>query len=114
MLPRFVGVVRAAAQLQVVDRSRTAIRERHDMMEFQEPRFPAATVSANKRASASVARPHGTSHISRHMTPARVSRPRRTRPLNVRQFSSLEIFEQERQRSVEDRCWLSARHNMSK
>ena len=94
--------MRAAAQPQVVDRCWTAIRERHNVVQFEKSCFFTTPISADKRTSSRVAFPHLTFHCSRHMTSVRTGRLTRTRPLKLRQSSSLEVFEQERERSVKN------------
>jgi hypothetical protein len=93
MLSRFIGVMGAAAQLQVFDVRRTAVREWHDMVQFEECRFLAPTVRSNERTSAIITRPHRAFHARGHVTSVRVSLLGWSRPFDLRQPPSLEIFQ---------------------
>ena len=65
-----VRIVRPTAKFQILDRRLSAIGVGHDVVKFQETRLSASAVIADKRASAAVTTPHGTSNgrwnMSRH------------------------------------------------
>src|SRR5205814_7454921 len=57
--PRFVRVMRSAAELQVVDVCGAAGRERYDVMKLEKPRFATTSVGPDEGAAGTVARPDG-------------------------------------------------------
>jgi hypothetical protein len=68
ILLRFVRIVRATPQLQVVRRRRATIRKRDHMVELEKAAFNAATLNPYEGALPSVARPHFAPEGGGHMT----------------------------------------------
>jgi hypothetical protein len=75
----FVGIVRSAAESEVVDGGRAAGGVRDDVMELEEFSLGAAALLATKRAAAPVALPHQPFDVGRNVPGVGSGRSRRPR-----------------------------------
>jgi hypothetical protein len=94
--------VRPAAELQVLARRATALSERDNMVEFEEPAFGAPTCRPGKRALAVIPLPHLTPDRRWHVTRTGRGRARRARAIGLRQLRPLQIRQEQRERAITD------------
>jgi hypothetical protein len=110
---RLIGVVRPAAQLDVVDRGLSADGVRRPVVELEEPaRVTTVAVRRHERAAASVAEPHraldrGGDGARVRVLFARLARPRRRRELLTGQF-----LEEHGERAVKDLGRIAVRDHV--
>lgn len=112
VLDGVVLVVRTAAKLDVVFRRAASVRERNDVVEFQQSRFVAAPLAPCKGAASLVAPPDGSAHRCRNVTAPRTARCERARCTRRSDLRAFESFEQERQRAIEDRRGIAVRERV--
>jgi hypothetical protein len=105
--------VSPAAKLKIGGGCLTAVGERNDVMTLQKASLVASPLASHKRASSVVALPYLASNRGRHMTSARVRGNRRTGPVDLREFRSLQILQQHCQRTVENDCWIAVWNNVT-
>ena len=95
VLSGFVGVVRAAAQLQVVHGRGATFGEGHNVMQFEKSCLvTTAPIRSNKRAATIVALPDATFDGSWHITSARAGGLSKARSLHFREPFAFQILEQ--------------------
>ena len=109
---RFIGVVRAAAQLQVVNARRASLSERDDVVILEKPALRAASGRAHERALPAVARPDLALYRRRDVACMRGGARRRPWPRSCCVLGLPQLGEQQRQRAVEDGCNIGLRHPM--
>jgi hypothetical protein len=102
-----VGVVRAAAQLEIVSGCRTPIGKRYDMVILEKSLFRAAARCALERASAFITFPHDAFHTCRNMTTMCDSRLSNTRPVDRRMLGLVQLAEEQRQCTIDNRSNVS-------
>ena len=99
---RLIRIVRAAAQLDVLDCRRSADGIGLYVVELQERALSAASFGPDERAAAAVTSPHGAPHRCRDV--ARGSRAwcRRARTIGLGETLAFELVDQERHGAIED------------
>ena len=107
-------VVRAAAQLDVLDGGGAAHREWRYVMELEERRLSTPARPSDERAALLIALPHGTPDGRRYVT-SRCSTVASAwlRRRDTGKPSSLEIVDQQRQRAIENRADVTIRQRVS-
>jgi len=108
-----VIIVRAAAELQVPGRRRSAFSERDHMMELEEPSFLATPLSTDKRAPPLIAFPYFSLCCRGHMATCGIDRARTPWAINCRKLLPLHFLQQQRQTTVEDFSNVAAGQGMS-
>ena len=111
--PRFVGVVRAAAQLDVLHGRLAASRIRLDVVEFEKCRLRAASVIADRRAPTRIPSPDGSPHCCRDVARTLGARFRRARSSRFGEALAFEPLDQERDGAVEDLGRVARRHRVA-
>jgi hypothetical protein len=87
---------------------------RIDVMELNEGSLVATSPAlAHESAGPPVTPPHHTSHLGRDVSPARSRTATGLRPLRRREFLPREVFEQHRQRPIDDLAEVPAGHGVS-
>ena len=111
---RLILVVRAAAQLDVIRRGYASCRIGHDVMELDERGLAASALGSGERAASIIALPHCTpdsrGYVTSRCSSLACARPRR-RHSGI--SASLEIVDQQRQCTIEDRADIAIRQRMS-
>src|SRR5882724_6845067 len=105
MPPGFVGVVRTAAQFDVGRRRCPAVRERHDVMEFQEAALGATPFVANKGTACPIPSPDLTSDGRWDVAGARRLSLVRARSHSRGQLLPLQFCKQQLQGTLEHGGW---------
>src|SRR3954454_13682142 len=100
---RFIRVVRATAELQVVARRLAAVRVRDDVIELEKPTFPTAPLRSDKSALSRVAPPDLTFDRRWNVSRPRCGLARSLRSHRRRELRLLEFCHEQRQGAIEDR-----------
>src|SRR5262249_39959614 len=99
---RFVPIVRAAPELQILRGRGAAIGKWPHVMKLEESRLGASTVRPDERAPARVARPYMSLYCSGHSPGPRARSTALARARRPRKLRPFEFSDQVRQRAVDD------------
>ena len=108
-----VDVVRAAAQLDVVDRGCTFCGERPHMMKFESAGFRASPLRAVKRAASAVSLPHRSRDRRWNVTRWHRRCSTATRLVGCRDLCPFEFGHEQRERALEDDGGITIRNRVS-
>ena len=108
----FVGIVRAAAKLEIVGSAAATGRVGHDVMEFQEAALGAATVRTDKPALPAVPRPDIAPHRSGDMSRTGCCRSTRSRAVGATNPPLFQLSNQQRQSALDDGGRVAARYRV--
>ena len=105
--------MRAATQLDVLYRRRSAHGIGLDVVELQERALTAASFGPDERAAATVTSPHGASHRGRDVARGPRAWFRRARTLSLGEALAFELVDQERDGAIEDFGGIPRGHRMT-
>ena len=108
----FVGIVRAAAQLQVRRSRLSAVSEGDDVVEFQETTLLAPPIGAFECAPAAVTGSDFTLHRRGPVSRVRDRSAGRRGPADDRELAALEVRDEDRQRALDHQRRIAVRNRV--